>query len=143
EWNSKSISRLCLPPMQIHAKFIPYFKHLQIGNFLNENGEINIETEIMEFSPEFINAVNSVRREDFYPNQSYLKKKKEINQNHNSIYDIINSYDNDLHHLVFISLLDDDKINLDDLHKVLVDKIELLHNSRLGTYYRKLVCLYD
>lgn len=127
KWNSNSISRLCLPPMQIHAKFIPYFKHLQNGNFLNEQGQINDETEITEFSPEFISTVNSVKREDFYPNQSYLKKKDEINQKHDSIEDIIKSYDNDLHHLVYISLLDDKKIDLSQLEKVLIEKQHLLN----------------
>lgn len=143
KWNSVSISRLCLPPMQLHAKFIPYFKHLQNGKFLNKHGQINEDTEITEFSPEFISTVNSVNREDFYPNQSYLKKKDEINQKHNSVEDIIKSFDNDLHHLVFISLLDDDKIDLAQLEKVLLDKQQLLNNSKLGTYYRKLICLYD
>jgi hypothetical protein len=114
-----------------------------LGGFLNENSQINEDIEITEFSPEFISTVNNVKREDFYPNQSYLKKKEEINNTCKSVDDVIENYDNDLHHLVYIALLDDDKISLTELEKVLKDKISLLHDSKIGTYYRKLICLYD
>ncbi|SMP23442.1 SIR2 family protein [Chryseobacterium profundimaris] len=142
-WNSVSISRLCLPAMQLNARFIPYFKHLRLGNFLNDDGTLNDDNDITEFSPDFISTVNNVKREDFYPNQSYLKKKEELNTKCNSVTDVMKAYDNDLHHLVYISLLDDDKISLDELEKVLIDKKNLLHDSKIGTYYRKLICLYD
>ncbi|MDY0931628.1 SIR2 family protein [Chryseobacterium sp. CFBP8996] len=143
KWNSESISRLCLPPMQINARFIPYFKHLRLGSYLNEHGQINEDIDITEFSPEFISTVNNVKREDFYPNQSYLKKREEINEKCKSVNDVLKNYDNHLHHLVYIALLDDDKISLDELEQILKEKINLLHDSKIGTYYRKLVCLYD
>ena len=106
-WNSISISRLCLPVIKIHAKFIPYFKHLRLAGFLNDDGTINEDLDITEFSPDFILTVNNVKRSDFYPNQSYLKKKAEINEKCKSVNDIIKNYDNDFHHLVYIILLDD------------------------------------
>lgn len=142
-WNSESISRLCLPAMQFNARFIPYFKHLRLAGFLSDDGKLSDDNDITEFSPHFILTVNNVSREDFYPNQSYLKKKEELNTKCNSVNDVIRTYDNDLHHLVYISLLDDNKISLDELEKVLIDKKHLLHDSKIGTYYRKLICLYD
>lgn len=45
---------------------------------------------------------------------------------------------------MYTPLLSLDKINTADLKKYLEDTIStLLENSRYGTHFRKLICLYD
>src|SRR5690606_21420585 len=40
-WNSDSISKLCLPHLQLSARFVPYFKHLRTAGYLNVYGQID------------------------------------------------------------------------------------------------------
>lgn len=143
KWNSNAISKLSFPSLQTRARFIPYFKHLRNGGFLNDEGLINEESEIKEFSPAFIETVNNIKREDFYPAQTYVRKKMEINNRCKSIQEVIDNYDDDLHHLIYVPLLDDDKISLRQLRDLLKDKEQLIQKSKFGTHYRKLICLYD
>ena len=98
-WVSTTVARQCLPNLK--GKFIPYFKRLLDANFLNGEGKINDEIEILEFSPEFINTVNSVKIEDFYPPASYIKHKEEINRKYNNINELIDdTRDNKRHQLI-------------------------------------------
>lgn len=142
KWDPRSISRLCLPTL--HAKYIPYFKYLSSAGYLNNNGLIDKEIDVTEFSPHFISTVNSIQRNNFYPSKNYLKNKDEINTKYNSISEIINDKNNsDLNCLVCISLLDNDKICLNELEDFLKSREHLFQDKNLITYYRKLVCLYD
>ena len=50
---------------------------------------------------------------------------------------------NIFHQLIYIPLLSPNKIDLNILKSFLTENKELLHNSKLGSYYRKLICLYD
>ena len=114
------------------------------ANFLNSEGKINEEIEILEFSPEFINTVNNVKIEDFYPQANYIKHKEEINKKYNNINELIEGIEGNIfHQLIYIPLLSPNKIDLNILKSFLTENKELLHNSKLGSYYRKLICLYD
>ena len=141
-WVSTTVARQCLPNLK--GKFIPYFKRLLDANFLNSEGKINEEIEILEFSPEFINTVNNVKIEDFYPQANYIKHKEEINKKYNNINELIEGIEGNIfHQLIYIPLLSPNKIDLNILKSFLTENKELLHNSKLGSYYRKLICLYD
>lgn len=143
KWEPKSIAKYSLPSLQIGARFIPYFKHLKKGGFLNDNGEIDENSEIQEFTPNFIEAVNKIDKSDFYPARSYSNKKDEINENCNSISDVLDNYDKLLHHILFIPLLETEKIDLESLKDFLSKNKELIQDSKNGTHFRKLICLYD
>ena len=114
------------------------------ANFLNAEGKINEEIEILEFSPEFINTVNSVKIEDFYPPKNYIKHKEEINRKYNNINKLIDdTKDNKRHQLTNILLLSPNKIDLNILKSFLTENRELLYNNQLEQLYKKLICLYD
>src|SRR5690606_35088102 len=74
-WNSDRICKLCLPHLQLTAKFIPYFKHLRKAGYLNEDGVLDDALEIAEFPPSFIDKVNGIKRQDFYPPSTYARKQ--------------------------------------------------------------------
>ncbi|MDV3628486.1 hypothetical protein CMU78_09390 [Elizabethkingia anophelis] len=139
-WNSNLISTLCLP--NLNGKYIPYFKHLKLSGFL-VNGKIHDDIEVPEFSPEFINTVNEIKFENFYPSKTYQKHKSEINKKYNSLQDLLNEYQKPLHQFVYIPLLSPEKIDIDLLEKHLIENKKYLRDSKLGSFYRKLVCLYD
>jgi len=129
KWDSRSISRLCLPTL--HATYIPYFKYLSSAGYLNNNGLIDKEIDVTEFSPHFISTVNSIQRDNFYPGKNYLKNKDEINTKYNSISEIINDKNNsDLNCLVCISLLDNDKICLNELEDFLKSREHLFQDKK-------------
>ena len=141
-WESITVARQCLPNLK--GKFISYFKRLLDANFLNAEGKINEEIEILEFSPEFINTVNSVKIEDFYPPKNYIKHKEEINRKYNNINKLIDdTKDNKRHQLTNILLLSPNKIDLNILKSFLTENRELLYNNQLEQLYKKLICLYD
>lgn len=140
EWDPSKISQLCLP--YLNGKYIPYFKDLQSAGYLNEEGKIDEDTEIKEFSPEFVKKVNAVSVESFYPSVSYSRKKNEINNTYSSFTEL-KSIDNQLHILLYIPLMSLDKIDINELKEYLEENIKLLDNSRFGTHFRKLICLYD
>lgn len=142
-WDPDLIARLCLPPMQLQATYIPYFKYLRNAGYLNQDNEINEDTDVKEFSPQFIHTVNNINKNNFEPSESYRRKKQEINDDCESITDILNNYDSSIHYLMYIPLLDERKINVEELEKFLRDNIELINDSSRGTHYRKLICLFD
>jgi hypothetical protein len=139
-WNPKKISELCLP--YLNGKYIPYFKYLKNAGFINEEGRIDEDIDVAEFSPEFIKKVNDVTLECFYPAAGYIKKLEVVNEKYNSFKELRENEDN-LHILVYTPLLDIEKINLEDLLEYLKENIDLLNDSKYGTHFRKLICLYD
>lgn len=139
-WDPAKISELCLPYLK--AKYIPYFKHLRKAGYLNNHNKIDEDIEITEFSPEFIKKVNEVKIQSFYPATNYLKKKDVINTKYNSFNDL-RADNHQLHILVYTPLLSIEKIDLNDLMNYLNENVELLENSKYGSHFRKLICLYD
>ena len=140
DWDPAKIAQLCLP--YLNGRYIPYFKHLKNGGFLNEHGKINEDIDISEFSPEFIKKVNEVNIESFYPSASYVRKKEEVNITYQSFNELKEAA-NQLHILFYTPLLSVEKINLEHLKQYLVENCDLLNNSSTGTHFRKLICLYD
>lgn len=142
DYNSQKISTLSLPYLGTTATYIPYFKHLRKGGFLNTMNIIDEESEIKEFSPGFISKVNTISLSDFKPTGSYLRKEKFINEKYSSFLELKSN--NELYHtLIYTPLLSVEKINLKELMEFLQENIGILTDSRLGTHYRKLICLYD
>jgi hypothetical protein len=132
-----SIAKYALPG--ILGKYIPYFKYLRLANILDESGQIPNNDEIIEFIPAFIDKVNSITVENFFPSGSYLNKKEEINLKYNSIEELIATEDM-AHALIYISLLSLEKINLD----ALLAFIKANHEKYIkDTNMKKLICLYD
>src|SRR5690606_27637314 len=142
-WNSESIAKLCLTQQQLTARFVPYFKHLKIAGFLDEQGKIDDAIDVVEFSPSFITKVNNITRNDFFPAQNYAKKEDETNAKYNSLEELVTALPTPLHQLVYIPLLQEDKIDLLYFGDYLEKNMHLLDNSSLGSHFRKLVCLYD
>lgn len=143
KWESSTICKLALPIM-VNGKYVPYFKYLKNANFLNKDGKIDEDTEIVEFTPDFINKVNKVKPENFYPTSSYKNKKAEINRNYKSFLELKNGCKNNhLHIMVYTPLLSIDKINPEDLRQYLEENMSLIDDSKNGTHFRKLICLYD
>ena len=94
----------------------------------------------MEFSPAFIEKVNSIQKQNFYPAQNYSRKADEINQKYSTLEELIKGEDF-AHILYYTPLLEINKINLELLHNFLKEN---LNNKTLSnTYFRKLICLYD
>ena len=140
DWDPIKISQLCLP--NLNGTYIPYFKHLKNGGFINADGKIDEDIEVKEFSPEFIKKVNDIKLESFFPAASYIRKREEINATYKT-FNELKETENQLHILFYTPLLNVDKINLEHLKQYLCEKIEFLNNSSFGTHYRKLICLYD
>ena len=144
KWDASTISKLALPTMAINSTYIPYFKYLRKAKLLNMDSEIDENTEIIEFTPNFINKVNNINVESFYPSNSYKKKKTEINRKYKSFVDLKEDCgDNHLHIMMYTPLLSIDKISLEDLRMYLEVNLDLIQNSQYGTHFRKLICLYD
>jgi len=131
---------LCLTALPIfQGKYIPYFKYLRLGNLLDENGNIPINDETNELSPAFIEKINSIKIENFYPYQHH-SKIDHINETYNSINELIAGETED-HAEIYIPLLKIEKINLEELLSYLKDR--KLKSEDLKTHIRKLICLYD
>lgn len=143
-WEPSVISRFALPKIGTMAIYIPYFKYLRSANLLNQNNEIDNDTEIIEFTPNFVEKVNSIRHENFYPSVSYVKKADDINQDCATFSDLLEKCDgNHLHVLMYTPLLDIEKIDPQELRNYLSDNFDVLNVKKNITQFRKLVCLYD
>lgn len=137
-WNPEKVAKNVIP--NINGTYIPYFKYLQKGNFLGDNGEIPDDDKTLEFSPAFIEKVNSIQKQNFYPAQNYSRKADEINQKYSTLEELIKGEDF-AHILYYTPLLETNKINLELLHNFLKEN---LNNKTLSnTYFRKIICLYD
>ncbi|GAA3747778.1 SIR2 family protein [Flavobacterium ginsengisoli] len=139
-WDPLKISILCLPSLM--GTYIPFFKHLNAAGLLNEFGKIDENSDIKEFSPAFIKKVNDVKIESFYPSKHYAKKLDEINETFSSFQELQQT-NNQLHILLYTPLLSPEKIDLEQLKNYLEANIDLINDSKLGTHFRKLICLYD
>ena len=144
DWLPLAIAKLALPAMAMRCRFIPYYKYLRNAGLLNQDGKIDVNSEIVEFSPGFIAKVNNIDRSDFLPSSSYQRKRDEINSQYDSIMALRQACkDNDLHMMMYIPLLSEEKISIDEFGDYLNQKINLIEDSRYGTHFRKLICLYD
>lgn len=134
----QGICKTALPQMQ--GKYLPFFKYLREANFLDENGNILTSDETKELSPAFIEKVNNIKIEDFYPVTQYHSKKEQINNSYNNITELV-KVESDEHSIIYIPLLEIDKINPEELLIYLKNKN--LKIEDLKTQVRKLICLYD
>lgn len=131
------LSKNAIPSM---PGFIPYFKYLREGNLLDENGKILNSDETKELTPAYIEKINAIKVEKFYPVSNYLTKKESINEKYKSVEELVDS-ESFQHSIIYIPLLDIDKISSEELLifiKSLKPKMETLN-----TQLRKLICLYD
>lgn len=143
-WNALTIAKLGLPAMSTRGRFIPYFKYLRNAGLLNQDNKIDENSDIVEFTPEFIAKVNNINRNDFLPAETYSRKKDEINRTYDSFASLkTDCGDNDLHMMMYIPLLSEEKLSTQELGDYLKNKIELINHSGYGTHFRKLICLYD
>lgn len=140
-WHPSKISRLLLPSLQ-NTKYIPFFKYLNKSGYLNEDGKVDEDIDVKEFTPEFIKKVNSVEVSTFYPADSYKRKKGEINGKYSSFSELKNDREF-FHILMYTPLLNVEKIDIDELGAFLKANLDKLIESKYGTHYRKLTCLYD
>ncbi len=140
KWNPDKISRMLLP--NLNAKYAPYFKYLKGAGYLNSEGRLPEDIDVKEFTPYFIKKVNSISIETFAPAESYKKKQAEINQKYKSFKELKEDCEF-LHVLMYTPLLLVSKINLDDLGGFLKSNLDKLIESKYGTHYRKLICVYD
>lgn len=144
KWDSSTVAKLALPIMAVNGTYIPYFKYLKNAGLLNEEGKIPENTEIIEFTPSFINKVNNIKPDNFYPSSSYRRKKTEINNKYKSLRELIDGCNgNHLHIMMYVPLLSIDKINPEELRQYLEKNIQLIDDSKYGTHFRKLICLFD
>lgn len=142
EWNQEKISRVYLPTLK--SMYFPPFKYLRNAGFLNNEGYLDEDNEITEFSPDFVEKVNSIDMDTFLPPEYYLSKKDEILEKYDSFDELIADPDNTfLHKLMFTPLFSPKKISTDSLHRFLKSNLDKLVDTKHGTYYRKLICLYD
>lgn len=139
-FDSLSVSRDALS--QIQGKYLPYFKYLRSSNLLDDNGQISNEGQIKGLSQDFINLINNIKETDFYPVSNYALKKDFINDNYNSISELIAS-ENERHQIIYIPLLSLDKISVEELFRFIKSKKIKKEDFSTNTHLRKLVCLYD
>jgi len=139
-YEPKNIARLLLPTLT--NRYIPYFKYLRNGEFLNSDGQLDEDIDILEFTPDFIKKVNSVTLSSFYPSVSYKKKQEEINLKYSSFNELKNNCEF-FHVLMYAPLLDCEKINHIELGQYLKGNMDKLVEPKYGTHFRKLICLYD
>lgn len=126
------------------SKYFPPFKYLRNAGFLNNEGYLDEDNEITEFSPDFVAKVNSIDMDTFLPPEYYQSKKDEILEKYDSFDELIADSDNTfLHKLMFTPLFPPEKISTDSLHRFLKSNLDKLVDTQHGTYYRKLICLYD
>jgi hypothetical protein len=140
KWEPAKICKMVLAPSS--ARYSPYFKHLRNAGFLNEDGKIDENSPIKEFTPDFISKINKVSVETFFPPDSYSKKKDEINEKYDS-FTALKLDCGFLHVLMFTPLLEPSKINVEELIVFLKANIDKLIEAQYGTHFRKLICLYD
>lgn len=133
-----AVCKAALPTIQ--GKYLPYFKYLRLANLLDENGNIPINDDTNEIAPALIEKINNIKIEDFYPVSQYFSKKVTINENYNSVAELLAGETED-HALIYISMLDIEKINPNELLKYL--KAKNMKTDDLSTQVRKLICLYD
>lgn len=143
-WNPETIAKLALPTLSMRGRFIPYYKYLRTAHLLDRNNEIDANSEVVEFTPDFITKVNRITRNDFLPPESYQRKKDEVNGLYGSFNDLLQGCgDNALHIMMYTPLLSAHKLPTDELGDYLRKNIELINNSQYGTHFRRLICLYD
>lgn len=137
KYSPVSIAKHVLPKLQ--GKYIPFFKYLRLANLLDNNGEIPSSEISIELNPSFIDKINSISFEDFYPTGSYLNKITEINEKYKNISELIAKEDLK-HALIYITMLHQDKIDKQVLYSFIKENYE----KNLGnTNMKKIICLYD
>jgi hypothetical protein len=139
-WDPHKIAKMYLATAQ--GRYYPYFKHMSKGGFLDASGMIPENNDIKEFSPAWVKRLNQIDLETFYPAGSYRDKKDEINATYASFSEL-RAHCEFLHVLVYTPLLDPEKIDLDELAAFLKANLDKLIESKYGTHFRKLICLYD
>tara|TARA_A100000171_G_scaffold45878_1_gene50107 strand:+ start:2822 stop:4387 length:1566 start_codon:yes stop_codon:yes gene_type:complete len=140
KWDANKISKLLLPTLT--TKYYPPFKYLRQANFLTVEGVLDTESDVKEFTPKFIEKINSIELSNFQPAASYSSKKAEINEKYSS-FEELQSDCEFFHVLMFTPLLEPSKINLESLKTFLKANLDKLLESKYGTHYRKIICLYD
>ncbi|MDI9875045.1 SIR2 family protein [Flectobacillus rivi] len=133
-----NISKNALPIIQ--GKYIPYFKYLRSANLLDDLGNIPSSDDTKELVPNFIDVINNIKINDFYPTNSYLKKKNIINQQYSSLSELI-AHEDEVHQILYIPLLDIKNVDINELHSFL--KSKKIKKDKLDTHLRKLICFYD
>ncbi len=142
-WNHSNIATEVLPRItNSSTKYIPFFKYLRLAKCLDEKGNL----VKAKFSDEnFINRVNGINQTSFFPGENYFKKKNIINQKYQSLQDLIEDC-SFLHCVMYIPLLEGDKIDLDILNSFLTkyNTPEIFKSSHKNcTDFRRIICLYD
>lgn len=140
KWDPDKISRLLLPTLT--NTYFPPFKYLRIAGYLNDKGEIDLDSSVKEFTPAFIEKINQINLETFEPPSSYKAKKEEVNKKYSTFKELQEDCEY-LHILMYTPLLESSKINLDDLYAFLKSNLDKLVDAKYGTHYRKLICLFD
>lgn len=140
KWDPDKISRLLLP--NLTNTYYPPFKYLQKAGYLNDKGEIDLDSSVKEFTPAFIEKINGINIGTFEPPTSYKVKKDEVNSKYSSFKELQEDCEY-LHVLMYTPLLEPSKINLDDLYAFLKSNLDKLIDAKYGTHYRKLICLFD
>jgi len=141
KWDASKVARLLLPRLP-NSNYIPFFKYLNKSGYLNESGALDEDIDVIEFTPEFIKKVNAVELNTFYPPESYRRKKCEINAKYSSFSELKNDCEF-FHVLMYAPILDIHKISVIELGNFLKANLDKLVESKYGTHYRKLICLYD
>ena len=140
-WPSDKISKTILANASTNGN-LPFFKHLEKAGYLDQVGMLPENNDIKELTPAFAKRVNAINETTFHPTGHYKTKEREINDAYSSFSELRAAH-NFWHTLVFTSLLEPNKIDVDELATFLKANLDKLIESKYGTHFRKLICLYD
>jgi hypothetical protein len=165
KFDAKKIVKYRLPELLKRAKFVPIFKYLKKGGYLDINGELQEKYTKGRYLLNFrLNNAASVTK-DYFKNRSFAKANEERIKECQSIEDIANMFSgrkNGKHLTVMsIPLLDVAEISVDEIlnhikeylkylkkdYKFDLTWVNVKKKGGLGTYRKthlyKLICFYD
>lgn len=133
-WDSEKILQMLAPKISHKRNFIPLWKYMKESGRVNADG--SFDSEHLDDSLSIVFSRNA----DDFSSTNYKYKKGSFSSDWD-ISRIVAEY-GAKHCVHYITFLPTDRIDSSTLLKFLKDNIHMLEDQ-YGSYYRKLVCLYD
>lgn len=140
KYESKVIVEKVLPDLLKGATYVPVFKYLRLGGYLNDNGLLKTMAGL---HPKIISAA-TVQINNFFPPAQYMKRQSKLPDNTAKLIEYFNDTE-PREVLKYLAMINEEVLDADLIHDFLVKHRSYLGagNSFDSTQYIKLICLFD
>jgi hypothetical protein len=137
-YDPKRIVHETLPGLLKQAKYVPLFRFLREGKFIDEKGGL----EEASLNEKVVRAA-AAQHEDFYPPQQYRGELRKVQDECQTVGGVVHAFPSVP--FFYIPLLKTSQIDAEELRKYILANMNLItsKNSANSTYFRSLICFYD